>query len=97
MDTHAPASSLQVGVIRPGARTRHGRGGPALAAQRLVLCLDADDGHGCAGARASRSAGAPLEVREGGTTSVQLAMLPAEGPTGGYCQLGEPLPWECMR
>jgi hypothetical protein len=38
-------------------------------------------------------AGAPLEVREGGKTSIQLAMLPADGPTGGYFHVGEPLPW----
>ncbi len=36
---------------------------------------------------------APMEVAEGGRTSVQLATLPAEGPTGGYFHLGEPLPW----
>jgi len=36
---------------------------------------------------------APLEVSEGGKTSVQLATLPADGPTGGYFHLGEPLPW----
>jgi NAD(P)-dependent dehydrogenase (short-subunit alcohol dehydrogenase family) len=36
---------------------------------------------------------ATLEVSEGGKTSVQLAMLPADGPTGGFFHLGEPLPW----
>jgi NAD(P)-dependent dehydrogenase (short-subunit alcohol dehydrogenase family) len=36
---------------------------------------------------------APLEVSEGGKTSVQLAMLPDDGPTGGYFHLGQPLPW----
>jgi len=36
---------------------------------------------------------APMEVSEGGKTSVQLATLPADGPTGGYFHLGEPLPW----
>jgi NAD(P)-dependent dehydrogenase (short-subunit alcohol dehydrogenase family) len=36
---------------------------------------------------------APLEVSEGGKTSVQLATLPDDGPTGGYFHLGEPLPW----
>jgi NAD(P)-dependent dehydrogenase (short-subunit alcohol dehydrogenase family) len=36
---------------------------------------------------------APLAVSEGGKTSVQLATLPDDGPTGGYFHLGEPLPW----
>ena len=36
---------------------------------------------------------APLEVSEGGKTSVQLATLPNDGPTGGYFHLGQPLPW----
>jgi NAD(P)-dependent dehydrogenase (short-subunit alcohol dehydrogenase family) len=36
---------------------------------------------------------APLEVSEGGKTSVQLATLPDAGPTGGYFHLGQPLPW----
>jgi NAD(P)-dependent dehydrogenase (short-subunit alcohol dehydrogenase family) len=36
---------------------------------------------------------AKLEVSEGGKTSVQLAMLPADGPTGGFFHLGDPLPW----
>ena len=36
---------------------------------------------------------APMEVSEGGQTSVQLATLPADGPTGGFFHLGEPLPW----
>lgn len=36
---------------------------------------------------------APLEVSEGGKTSVQLATLPDDGPTGGFFHLGEPLPW----
>jgi NAD(P)-dependent dehydrogenase (short-subunit alcohol dehydrogenase family) len=36
---------------------------------------------------------APMEVSEGGKTSVQLATLPDNGPTGGYFHLGEPLPW----
>lgn len=36
---------------------------------------------------------APMELAEGGKTSVQLATLPDDGPTGGYFHLGEPLPW----
>ena len=36
---------------------------------------------------------APMEVSEGGKTSVLLATLPDDGPTGGYSHLGEPLPW----
>lgn len=36
---------------------------------------------------------APLEVEDGAKTSVQLATLPDDGPTGGYFHLGESLPW----
>jgi NAD(P)-dependent dehydrogenase (short-subunit alcohol dehydrogenase family) len=36
---------------------------------------------------------APLEVKEGARTSVWLATLPDDGPTGGYFHLGEALPW----
>ncbi len=36
---------------------------------------------------------APIEVSEGGKTSVMLATLPDDGPTGGYFHLGETLPW----
>lgn len=36
---------------------------------------------------------APMEVADGARTSVQLATLPADGPTGGYFHLGETLPW----
>ncbi len=36
---------------------------------------------------------APMEVSEGGKTSVQLATLPADGPTGGFFHLGDVLPW----
>jgi NAD(P)-dependent dehydrogenase (short-subunit alcohol dehydrogenase family) len=35
---------------------------------------------------------APMDVSEGGRTSVQLATLPEDGPTGGYFHVGEPLP-----
>jgi NAD(P)-dependent dehydrogenase (short-subunit alcohol dehydrogenase family) len=38
-------------------------------------------------------AAAPLEVSEGGKTSVELATLPDDGPTGGYFHLGQRLPW----
>ena len=38
-------------------------------------------------------AAAPMEVSEGGKTSVQLATLADNGPTGGFFHLGEPLPW----
>ncbi|HTD97218.1 MAG TPA: SDR family oxidoreductase [Edaphobacter sp.] len=37
--------------------------------------------------------GAQMEIGEGGKTSVQLATLPEDGPTGGYFHLGKPLPW----
>jgi NAD(P)-dependent dehydrogenase (short-subunit alcohol dehydrogenase family) len=36
---------------------------------------------------------APIEVKDGGKTSIQLATLPDTGPTGGYFHLGEKLPW----
>jgi NAD(P)-dependent dehydrogenase (short-subunit alcohol dehydrogenase family) len=36
---------------------------------------------------------APMEIPDGAKTSVQLALLPATGPTGGYFHMGEPLPW----
>jgi NAD(P)-dependent dehydrogenase (short-subunit alcohol dehydrogenase family) len=34
-----------------------------------------------------------MELSEGGKTSVQLATLPEDGPTGGFFHLGQPLPW----
>jgi NAD(P)-dependent dehydrogenase (short-subunit alcohol dehydrogenase family) len=37
--------------------------------------------------------GAPLGVREGARTAVGLALLPADGPTGGYFHEEESLPW----
>lgn len=36
---------------------------------------------------------APMEIPDGAKTSVQLATLPADGPTGGYFHMGETLPW----
>lgn len=36
---------------------------------------------------------ATMEVSEGGVTSVQLATLPGDGPSGGFFHLGERLPW----
>jgi NAD(P)-dependent dehydrogenase (short-subunit alcohol dehydrogenase family) len=36
---------------------------------------------------------APIEVPEGARTSIQLATLPADGPTGTFTHVGEPLPW----
>jgi NAD(P)-dependent dehydrogenase (short-subunit alcohol dehydrogenase family) len=37
--------------------------------------------------------GALLGVREGARTAVRLALLPADGPTGGYFHEEESLPW----
>jgi NAD(P)-dependent dehydrogenase (short-subunit alcohol dehydrogenase family) len=37
--------------------------------------------------------GAQMEIEEGGKTSVELATLPEDGPTGGYFHLGTALPW----
>lgn len=36
---------------------------------------------------------APIELKDGGKTSVQLALLAEDGPTGGFFHLGERLPW----
>ena len=36
---------------------------------------------------------APMEAFGRGKTSVQLATLPDDGPTGGFFHVGEPLPW----
>jgi NAD(P)-dependent dehydrogenase (short-subunit alcohol dehydrogenase family) len=36
---------------------------------------------------------APMELADGAKTSVQLATLPDDGPTGGYFHLGQQLPW----
>jgi NAD(P)-dependent dehydrogenase (short-subunit alcohol dehydrogenase family)/predicted solute-binding protein len=38
-------------------------------------------------------AAAPMDVTEGAKTSVALALLGEDGPTGGFFHLGEPLPW----
>ena len=38
-------------------------------------------------------AAAPLPLSEGGKTSVRLATLPDDGPTGGYFHFGDRLPW----
>jgi NAD(P)-dependent dehydrogenase (short-subunit alcohol dehydrogenase family) len=37
--------------------------------------------------------GAPMEISEGAETSVWLATLPADGPTGGYFHKQDLLPW----
>jgi NAD(P)-dependent dehydrogenase (short-subunit alcohol dehydrogenase family) len=37
--------------------------------------------------------GAQMEIVDGAKTSVQLATLAEDGPTGGYFHMGEPLPW----
>jgi NAD(P)-dependent dehydrogenase (short-subunit alcohol dehydrogenase family) len=36
---------------------------------------------------------APMEIPDGAKTSVQLALLSADGPTGGFFHMGEALPW----
>jgi NAD(P)-dependent dehydrogenase (short-subunit alcohol dehydrogenase family) len=36
---------------------------------------------------------APMELPEGGKTGVELALLPEDGPSGGYFHLGKPIPW----
>jgi NAD(P)-dependent dehydrogenase (short-subunit alcohol dehydrogenase family) len=37
--------------------------------------------------------GALLEISEGAKTSVALALLEADGPSGGFFHMGKPLPW----
>ena len=36
---------------------------------------------------------APMEIPDGAKTSVLLATLPADGPTGGYFHMDQKLPW----
>jgi len=36
---------------------------------------------------------APMQIPEGAKTSVQLATIGVDGPTGGFFHLGETLPW----
>jgi NAD(P)-dependent dehydrogenase (short-subunit alcohol dehydrogenase family) len=36
---------------------------------------------------------ADLDLSDGAKTSVELATLPADGPSGGFFHLGQPLPW----
>lgn len=36
---------------------------------------------------------APMEISEGGKTSAALALLPDDGPSGGFFHLGQPIPW----
>jgi len=36
---------------------------------------------------------APMEVADSAKTSVQLATLGADGPSGGFFHVGDPLPW----
>jgi NAD(P)-dependent dehydrogenase (short-subunit alcohol dehydrogenase family) len=36
---------------------------------------------------------APMEIPDGAKTSVRLATLPDDGPTGGYFHLNDALPW----
>jgi NAD(P)-dependent dehydrogenase (short-subunit alcohol dehydrogenase family) len=36
---------------------------------------------------------APMPLEEGAKTSVALALLPDDGPSGGFFHLGKPLPW----
>jgi NAD(P)-dependent dehydrogenase (short-subunit alcohol dehydrogenase family) len=37
--------------------------------------------------------GAIMELADGAKTSAALALLPADGPTGGYFHMGQRLPW----
>ena len=38
-------------------------------------------------------ANAAMEIADGARTSVELALIPDDGPNGGYFHLGERLPW----
>ena len=37
--------------------------------------------------------GAQMDIEDGARTSVELALLGPDGPTGGYFHIGESLPW----
>lgn len=37
--------------------------------------------------------GAMMDITQGAKTGVELAILPDDGPTGGFFHLGEPVPW----
>ncbi|MDZ8186789.1 MAG: hypothetical protein RMX96_18305 [Nostoc sp. ChiSLP02] len=37
--------------------------------------------------------GAMIDVAEGAKTGVELAILPNDGPSGGFFHLGQPVPW----
>jgi NAD(P)-dependent dehydrogenase (short-subunit alcohol dehydrogenase family) len=37
--------------------------------------------------------GATMDLAEGAKTSAALALLPADGPSGSFIHLGQPLPW----
>jgi NAD(P)-dependent dehydrogenase (short-subunit alcohol dehydrogenase family) len=37
--------------------------------------------------------GAEMEIPDGAKTSVALALIPADGPNGGYFHMNDPLPW----
>jgi NAD(P)-dependent dehydrogenase (short-subunit alcohol dehydrogenase family) len=37
--------------------------------------------------------GATMELADGAKTSAALALLPADGPSGSFIHLGQPLPW----
>ena len=41
--------------------------------------------------------GAQMEIVDGAKTSVELATLPDDGPTGGYFHMGEAVPWSSGR
>lgn len=36
---------------------------------------------------------APMELEDGAKTPVELALLPEDGPTGGFFHMGETIPW----
>jgi NAD(P)-dependent dehydrogenase (short-subunit alcohol dehydrogenase family) len=36
---------------------------------------------------------APMEIPDGAKTSVELALVPTDGPTGGFFHMGQALPW----
>jgi hypothetical protein len=62
-----------------------------------MRCDGRNSGEGCADYRREQGQtggeGAQMEIVDGAKTSVQLATLPENGPTGGYFHMGEALPW----
>lgn len=84
----------------------HGKGGAYAASKAALNMLTVHLAHELAGFHIKVNAAdpgwvktdlggadAPLEVTDGAKTSVALATLPKDGPTGHFAHLGERRPW----